>query len=78
VISQNGWYSGYCSGSPTCYAQAAPSWDCVMCCEVTAPYCSDICSQNNWYDGCFCEVNGNGACGGAGEKTADCDYCCGW
>jgi hypothetical protein len=33
--------------------------------------------MNGWTTA-LCEWNGNGACGGEGTPTWDCDVCCGW
>lgn len=37
--------------------------------------CGDLAAQNGWSEA-YCEWNGNGACGGQGASTWDCDHCC--
>jgi hypothetical protein len=44
-------------------------------CVTAAPTCGDLAKQNGWANAA-CEWNGNGACGGVGPSTSDCDHCC--
>jgi hypothetical protein len=37
--------------------------------------CGDVAAKNGWAEA-YCEWNGNGACGGSGTATLDCDFCC--
>lgn len=46
-----------------------PSLDYISCCS--APGCGEL------GGGAICEHGGNGACGGVGARTRDCDHCCG-
>jgi hypothetical protein len=39
------------------------------------PSCGELAQQSGWASA-SCEWNGNGACGGRGTPTYDCDFCC--
>ncbi len=39
------------------------------------PSCGELAGSQGW-KGSLCEVNGNGACGGQGAATSDCEHCC--
>lgn len=43
--------------------------------SMMGPSCGEVASQGGWQDA-NCEWNGNGACGGQGIPTWDCDFCC--
>ena len=43
--------------------------------SMMGPSCGELAQQGGWQDA-LCEWNGNGACGGQGTPTWDCDFCC--
>ncbi|HJL16100.1 MAG TPA: M23 family metallopeptidase [Sandaracinaceae bacterium LLY-WYZ-13_1] len=75
------------NGNGACGGHGPSSADCDHCCDRAAPERmrtfdrSAGASCGGWaddhgYDEPACEWNGNGACGGRGPATADCDHCC--
>jgi hypothetical protein len=88
LAAQNGWTNALCewNGNGACGGQGTPTSDCDHCCDASAPppppppppskpSCGQLAAQNGWTDA-LCEWNGNGACGGQGPATSDCDHCC--
>lgn len=67
----NCWCDDQCAGYGDCCADKAS-----VCDGGGGITCGDLVAQQGW-DWGDCEWNGNGACGGVGTPTSDCDYCCG-
>lgn len=87
LAAKNGWEAAYCewNGNGACGGQGAATNDCDHCCEVAPAEepadpepqlsCGEVADLYGFASG-LCEWNGNGACGGNGVPTWDCDYCC--
>lgn len=66
--------SCYCDNACEDYGDCCP--DKAAVCGGGGVSCGDLATQQGW-DWAACEWNGNGACGGQGTPTSDCDHCCG-
>jgi len=86
LAKQSGWANALCewNGNGACGGIGAATSDCDHCCDASqvpppdpqqGPSCGELAAQNGWANAA-CEWSGNGACGGVGTPTWDCDHCC--
>lgn len=82
---RNGFTDARCewNGNGACGGIGPSTDDCAHCCDAANPSpssttmsCGELARAQKWGDGALCEWNQNGACGGNGPATSDCDHCC--